>query len=855
MEGGSIPQWAHSFLQDIEQEGRILRERHLELKTNIDKKMISFEDLKSKKEAEMRLKLHLETTHYNNLITKKKESNKGIDSRTLNSKDAMMVKIQQIDKQYEQHLEEMKRLKSQEEALIRNIKEAKLKETTLNLKLQTLHKQSGLQFSADKMKQQYPNPPDIHYLLEDKLGASKSRSTHTEIARMVLDNRRAAVFDLAFHSKKQFIVALLKSKESIGEPHFQNILYEMIRLYEYYGKEMELFDFIFQYEINHSKGPNDLLKKDNASTKVFELYGTKCASNYLKDTIRSYVLRIIQDDKAHIIDPDQIPPGEDLKTNIIQLKTYASQILKSLSASVQKIPFQFKLLTDTMKQAVTRRYPNEWSRILSFHIFTFIAQAIGEPEKHNLEVSDIGLNSRRCLRCVARIIEYVSVGIHFQEEHMLPLNEVVSESIGIVKKYTLDICKQSDHQTWSTLVPSHSQIVIGELIKHFQELSPLALNRVMEELNLLDSQIFKHKCSFFQHELLSISTDQLLGIPSKSFVLENHFVMGFIEFIVDKDQSFLDAITTMVSQKMIDGAKVSKLVVPLLLYRDQSGERIESLLRNVMRKEMLSLNQGGSKSGTHRMLGGFGAQLYCDYASLVSRKFLSSIVTLIIELFRKRKIGKLEKKSLSTFKSIVDVICESLSKLPKSIWRIHNFFSKQLLDIGIPFMLQYLIIPCLENLEELFPGHLTPREMEKYKTKINYITDFLHSIASSQPIVKADDKHTQEITQFMKSVETEIGERVDSWISNADAEFDASNHKLTWSEVRTGLIALLTQANSDYESFEVVLSKQVEKDIFFSLQDLFWAISQKPGLRTNNLELRLSNATLQMNIKKAAEEK
>lgn len=846
MEETSIPQWAYTLLEDIEKETNGLKERHLELKSSTDKKERSFEELKSKKEAEMRLKLHIETTRYNNIISQKKDSKRQDPQYTLNhNREIMTAKIQEIDRQYEIYLDDMRKLKKAEDSIRKDIKDAQQKDLELSQKLQKLHKDHGESSTTEKVKQHYPSLPSSVFLTNrDTQSQLKYSSIHTEIARMVLSDRKAAIFDLVFHPKKYFIHALLRSRHEIGPVLFHKLLNELIKMHEYHGKELELFAFIFSQEINQSGGPNDVLKSDSVSSTIFEIYGLRCASKYLKDTIRSIIMKVIQDDKEYCIDEDRLPIGEDLASNRTQLKDICSQILKSLSLSSSKIPYQFRLLSECLKQCVMRRYPNEWSKILSFHIFSFISQAVASPDKYNLEINDIGLNARKCLGTLSKILENVSIGNHFQEEKMLAFNDIVAECIGIVKKYILDMFKPSQRNMWSTLVPTHSQVVVLEVVKVFHELSSPSVLKIMEELLLLDKGVYKHKNTYFQHELLSISADQLLGLSPKQFTLENYFVMGFIEFIVHKDQSFLDAITTMVSQKMIDGSKVSKLVVPLLLYRDQSGERIESFLRNVMRKDMLSMSQGMSKCGISRMVGGFGSQVYSDYAGLVARDFISSILNQFIEVFRKGRLGKLDKKSIPTLKILVDIIVRSLKKLPKTIWRVHNFFSKQLVDVSKTFMLLYLIAPAIQNPDIFCPGVLNSKELEKYKIKTQAIVDFLIALALGQPSTKGEDKHTQELIQLLKPIETELIESIDAWVQDTQIENDQASPKLTWSEVRSGLITLLNHADNDYESFEVVLCKQVESDTIFQLSDLFWAVSQKPGPRSKNLEIRLSKQNL-----------
>lgn len=843
MESSLIPEWAQRFLNDIEKEVSVLKEKWNDLRDSNNQKISSFYEIKAKKEAELRLKLHNETTNYNNKIMQLRASSTSAEDLFHKNKEALMKRLQDIEKEVQEKSDLLLDLKKKEESLMKDIKDSKLKEQNLDRKILELQTKTGLKNILQTENPQYPSVPPNKFLIEDP-NTKASISPSTEIGRLIVEDRKKALSELFLCNKQTPFIAIVYHLGIIGEDIGEAMLLNIIKLHEYYGLEQKLFEYLFNFEVTNSKSLHDITSYHSISSKVFELYGIRCATNYLKDTVRHIILEIVQDNRKFIIDPEVVIDQKIIEVNINYIKDIVNKIITSIDKSHDNVPIQFRQLCNIFKKTLSKRYPQDHLTALSFLVFnSFICKAIQYPRNFNLEIKDVGEHSQKYLDIISLTISKIATGTFFSENHLVSINSIIADTLSLSKKFIINICKPNDKCIYSTVVPVHANIVVDEQLKLLYHIPPVALLKIREELERLDKKIYKVKLTYFLHEILKLCADHLMDLPTKQFTLDNPFVIGFIEFIVDKDQSFLDALSTMISQKMVDGDKVAKLVIPLLLYRDQSGERVENYLKNVVRKETFSVNQG-SKHNNIRMLSGYGAHIYSEFTRLTAREFIVNVLNFIIDLYRKGRLGKIEKKSFPIYKSIIDIIIKSLPLLPQSIWRIHNFFSKQIVDIGTPFLLQKFIVRMIEQVELVFPGIFqSAKEQERFFKKTQYLIDFLNSLYGDT--IAREEKISQDIINFIKSTEEELSKSMEVWTQNSANSDIQVNPKLTWQDVRIGLVTLLELANKEFESFEVVLSKQLHKDIIFDLSSLFWSLGQKPGPRMSDLELRIQQKKLE----------
>jgi hypothetical protein len=896
--GEAIPLWAQRLLLNLQVSCAELEPRIADTKASTASKLVSFKSLKEKKEQEQEQAILAETVKVNNEIMKRREQvtadsgqfhdlveGKLAETRelekVLHAKSSLLPKMSETLIKLQSELEG---LKKQEESLNQSFKKAKAmvseeaKKVTLadpawaDLDLlepifQTPEVPLPM-FTSIRADQAAPKRDPVLARPSSSMEPRKEISTtsqqrftragRAEVVRLLLSERSKAIVEtimLPHRFTLHAIIETLQKEDPLDpiDPESKILIARGIQnLHTYYGKDIELVEWLIKFEIGRANDPKNVFPHGSTTHFILSTFALRYGSSYLKDTIRDLIFRILKDDKPFELNPDKIVKNvEWVDLNIKAVKSLAYDILIEIVGSCFKIPMQLRKIVIFLKTEMVRKFPQEGFNMIARLLFDgLFCRAIENPEESCIDIKDVPDKMRPLLRTLAGIMSRVSKNEPFTEDIHLPLNEFISNYIGLARKFLNDTLKPADREVWGSITPYSFASSIGDIEESLKKLSLNHIVSLSKRISDLDAQrLYSSKISYLYQERLKIIQDYTIGDTLSTMEKTHPFADDVFDVLFDEDGALIDSIAAVATPKSnFDPQPLATAIITCSLYKDPTGSHAEFLIRNMLRKEMSAFsNASSTPQAQSRLLNSFGACMYAAFARVLGGDLLQELIPPLLENVRKGKCGKLDKKGCGVLATFVESIGLALHRAPLPMWKLASFLTRQLMDPGPSLFLVKYIGQALENPSKYMTKAPTEgKEKDKFQKQLASIRLFFIRVATTEPLVKLESKYFSEANSIIKEVHDSWVSINDTW-SAKDPNANASGVSAataptiiyTWEDARAAIKQWMEFVDAD-SSFELLLAKPISTNVAFTLGDLFFGWALPIGARASTINVGAS---------------
>ncbi|KAJ3434076.1 ras gtpase-activating protein [Anaeramoeba flamelloides] len=260
-------------------------------------------------------------------------------------------------------------------------------------------------------------------------------------------------------------------------------------------------------EVNKNPTPGSLFRSNSVGQKVLGFFIRKLCSNYLKETLQSTILEMIEKDLEYEIDPNKIitkkyvndginskinnlnieEDANDLvqernkiiESNLSNVLKYFRIILKNILNSLDKVPSEMRIICHYFKQVTEKKYPDNVEQIVGGFVFLrFFCPAIVSPFLRGIIDQKISNKLRRGLLLISSAIQNLSNGtiIKKPKNNIEKLNETILEYLPKRTKFLNQISDISKLNIQELLIPLSQHKEFQRNLK--EQISPIFVNSI-----------------------------------------------------------------------------------------------------------------------------------------------------------------------------------------------------------------------------------------------------------------------------------------------------------------------------------------------------------------------------------------
>lgn len=675
-----------------------------------------------------------------------------------------------------------------------------------------------------------------------------TRAGRAEVVRILIGDRPRAIVESFMRQHRYTLQAIIETLQKDEDPldpidpASKTLMARGIQnVHTYYGRDIEFIEWLIKFEIGRANEPKQVFAEGSTALYMLSTFALRYGSIFLKDSIRETIFKILKEDKPYELNPDKVVKNVGwVDLNIKSVKQLAYDLLIEIVGSCFKIPMQLRKVASFLRNEMVRKFPNDGFNMIARLLFDgLFCKAIERPDDVNMDINDVSDKMRPLLKVLSQMLSRVSRNEPFTEDIYLPLNEFISNYLGLSRKFLTDTIKPADREIWASVTPMPLSSCIEDIDSSLKKLSLAHLVGLSKRITELDAQsLYCYNTSYQYHERLKIVQDYTCGEGILANMEKTHpFADELLDILFDEDCALVDSIAAVAAPKQSESFDLHPLassIVKCSLYKDPTGAHAEYLIRSMLRKEMAALsNTNATSQSTAKLLVGFGAAMYTAFSTVLAAELLQEVIPPLLEGIRKGKYGKLDKKGCTALAQYIESLGNALHRLPVPMWKLASYLTRQLMDPGPSLFLVCLIGRTLETNPTKYMAKMPTdaKEKEKFLKRVVSVKLFFQRVATTEPFTKTETKYFAEANALIKETHDTWFHTNDAWSAKEPAMGHAPLPTLTytWEEARSAIKLWMDFVDSD-SSFELLLTKQIKTSIAYTLGDLFlgWALPIGP---------------------------
>ncbi|XP_043927049.1 ras GTPase-activating protein 3 isoform X2 [Protopterus annectens] len=309
----------------------------------------------------------------------------------------------------------------------------------------------------------------------------------------------------------------------------------LVRLYLHYGKIVPFLSAIANAEVNRTQDPNTIFRGNSLTSKCIDEMMKLAGMHYLRVTLKPIIDEICDVHKLCEVDPVRLKDGENLETNMENLRQYVDQIFTAITKSGVICPTVMCDVFFSLREAAAKRFQDDldvrYTAVSSFIFLRFFAPAILSPNLFQLRPHHPDPQTSRTLTLISKTIQTLgslskSKSASFKESYMALFYDYFNEQkySDAVKNF-LDLISSSgrrDHKM------TEQPIVLKEgfMIKRAQGRKRFGMKNFKKRWFRLTNHEFTYHKSKGDHALCSIPIENILAaelLEEESFKMKNMF--------------------------------------------------------------------------------------------------------------------------------------------------------------------------------------------------------------------------------------------------------------------------------------------------------------------------------------------
>ena len=219
-------------------------------------------------------------------------------------------------------------------------------------------------------------------------------------------------------------------------------------IFESKQRTLGMIQSMIEYEVSLQKTAATLFRNNSLTTHMMTCYTKLVGLPFLKTVVGPVILdaftAIDAGDVTYEIDPSKLGPGEDLKTNVGDLKRLVHSFFDRILNSRAVMPRNFMEICHTLQHSTVDRFPESRYFVIGGFLFLrYICPAVVAPDGYKLIGSLISEKQRRMLVLVSKILQTIANERTFgdKEDYMMCMNQLVNEYQSIVQYFFNQLAK------------------------------------------------------------------------------------------------------------------------------------------------------------------------------------------------------------------------------------------------------------------------------------------------------------------------------------------------------------------------------------------------------------------------------
>ncbi|XP_076324163.1 ras GTPase activating protein 1 [Tachypleus tridentatus] len=208
----------------------------------------------------------------------------------------------------------------------------------------------------------------------------------------------------------------------------------LVKIFMHHGEIVAFIKALADWEISNVKDPNTIFRGNTLVSKCMDEFMKLTGMHYLHETLQSTIHYICMDHKPCEIDPTKLRDGENIETNMANLKDYVQRTFRAITSSALVCPQIMCEVFAVLKESATLCFPNvrevRYSVISGFLFLRFFAPAILGPKLFDLSTDPIDPQTHRTLTLVSKTIQSLGNRVSckslqqlFKEDYMVSFNK------------------------------------------------------------------------------------------------------------------------------------------------------------------------------------------------------------------------------------------------------------------------------------------------------------------------------------------------------------------------------------------------------------------------------------------------
>ncbi|XP_072434190.1 ras GTPase-activating protein 3 isoform X1 [Chiloscyllium punctatum] len=309
----------------------------------------------------------------------------------------------------------------------------------------------------------------------------------------------------------------------------------LVRLFLHYSKIVPFISAIANAEINRTLDPNTIFRGNSLTSKCIDETMKLAGRHYLQVTLKPIVDEICGMHKPCEIDPVKLKDGENLESNMDNLRQYVERIFNVITKSGMSCPTVMSDIFFSLRESAAKRFQGDadvrYTAVSSFIFLRFFAPAILSPNLFQLYPHHPDPLTARTLTLVSKTIQTLgslskSKSASFKESYMATFYEHFNE-----QKYTeavrnfLDLISSSGRKDHKSI---EQPIVLKEgfMIKRAQGRNRFGIKNFKKRWFRLTNHEFTYHKHKGDHPLYNIPIENILAVEKleeESFKMKNMF--------------------------------------------------------------------------------------------------------------------------------------------------------------------------------------------------------------------------------------------------------------------------------------------------------------------------------------------
>jgi hypothetical protein len=184
--------------------------------------------------------------------------------------------------------------------------------------------------------------------------------------------------------------------DTVAEDEWSTLAENLVIVFEQNRKSIRLMIWALRKEVASTLHEHDMFRLDSAASKLMGSYGQLVAGSFVKDLLRSTIIKKLTAALAKT--PDDVPVQVVWKM--------IDKMLATLVAKMSSVPFQMRVLCFYIKEEVVKRFPGKGNiGVGAFVFLRLICPTIVAPEVRGVVRQEPSPAMRRVLVRVARELQ------------------------------------------------------------------------------------------------------------------------------------------------------------------------------------------------------------------------------------------------------------------------------------------------------------------------------------------------------------------------------------------------------------------------------------------------------------------